>query len=128
PGFSIKMSLTPEGRYVAAGVGLDCASFSAETSAPEFTSDHREMKAGGDSVEILDQISKLIGTVKLGVSLDSVTAKIEHEVKTRASADTQLSARIGSVEARVNQGLGVADLVRDVIRNELQPGGILHRK
>ncbi|MCJ2375185.1 hypothetical protein [Pseudomonas sp. RGM 3321] len=64
----------------------------------------------------------------VGCCGESLTAKIEHEVNARASADTQISARVGAVEVRVNQGLGVADQVRDVIRKELQPGGILHRK
>ncbi|RMP49314.1 hypothetical protein ALQ20_00700 [Pseudomonas syringae pv. atrofaciens] len=38
----------------------------------------------------------------VGCCGESLTAKIEHEEKTRATADTQLSARIDALEARSN--------------------------
>ncbi|KAA8689565.1 Uncharacterized protein ALO80_00882 [Pseudomonas caricapapayae] len=126
----LRTTTNAAGQTVLAGLcwSIGCAAFSANATAPKCTSDHREMKASVDAAETLGQINDLIGTAKFVDPLESVTAKIEHEVTSRAIADTQLSARIASVEARVNKGLGVADQVRDVIRKELQPGGILHRK
>lgn len=55
------------------------------------------------------------------------SAAIATEVTARASADEALFTRIGAI-SKVIEGSDLADVVRQVIRNELQPGGLLHRR
>lgn len=57
-------------------------------------------------------------------SMDS--AAITTEVTARASADEALRTHIGGLPIAPSDGQ-VADLIRQVIRKELQPGGMLHR-
>ncbi|HGM4965569.1 TPA: hypothetical protein ACKP0L_003899 [Pseudomonas putida] len=55
------------------------------------------------------------------------SAAIAAEVSARASADEVLCSRIGALSSALN-GSDLADVVRQVIRKELQPGGLLHRR
>lgn len=55
------------------------------------------------------------------------SAAIATEVSARASADEVLCSRIGAMSSALN-GSDLADMVRQVIRKELQPGGLLHRR
>lgn len=48
------------------------------------------------------------------------------EVTARASADEALCPHIGGLPIALSEGQ-LADLIRQVIRKELQPGGMLHR-
>ncbi|PYD92653.1 hypothetical protein DNF23_10970 [Pseudomonas syringae pv. pisi] len=77
PSLSIKMSLTPEGRYFAAGIGIGITG-----SSP-------------------DEQNKASAT-ELGKHLESVVALIKEETKARAEADLQFSLRVGTVETSLN--------------------------
>ncbi|MBA6091649.1 hypothetical protein H4C81_22650 [Pseudomonas monteilii] len=55
------------------------------------------------------------------------SAAITTEVTTRVSADEALCSRIGAMSTVINDS-DPADVVRQVIRSELQPGGLLHRR
>lgn len=107
------------------GVGLGCMCEGGYAGTPG-DKENGEVKTGlsFDVWKSMDQFSAAIIKTNLG---ESLTARIEREVTARASADTQLSARIGSVEASLKLGLSLADQVREVLRSELRQGGLLWR-
>lgn len=64
------------------------------------------------------------GMIISEAGVDSGT--IVTEVTARASADEALCPHIGGLPIALSEGQ-LADLIRQVIRKELQPGGMLHR-
>ncbi|RXT63061.1 hypothetical protein [Pseudomonas syringae] len=128
PDWVLRTTTNAAGQTVLAGVGagLGCMCGGGYTGTPGDKEEKPSVKIDFkvDVSKGLDQLRAALSETELGKAL---AAKIEHEFTIRASADTQLSARIGAVEARVNQGLGVADQVREVLRSELRPGGLLWR-
>ncbi|RMT20497.1 hypothetical protein [Pseudomonas amygdali] len=128
PVWGVRTTTNAAGQTVLAGVGagLGCMCEGGYTGTPGDKEEKPSVKIDFkvDVSKGLDQLRAALSETELGKAL---AAKIEHEFTIRASADTQLAARIGAVEARVNQGLGVADQVREVLRSELRPGGLLWR-
>lgn len=68
-------------------------------------------------------------SVMAGLSIGG--ASLKDETKSRASADQALTSHIGSFQTvlpvNADKGSDLADVVRKVIRDELRPGGLLHR-
>ncbi|KAA0983310.1 DUF1983 domain-containing protein [Pseudomonas sp. ANT_J28] len=91
--WSVKMQITQDGKYVAAGVGLDSQFL---VSAEKFA-----IKEPGEFEKAR------------GKWADAVLEFIGNIIK-----DTDLGATLSSP---------IADQVRDVIRAEIKPGGLLHR-
>jgi len=124
--WNLSTALNSAGQRVFTGVGMGLDEAHGEVAVDALG--RFAFDAATDASKLLDQISSVISTTELGQTLQGVAEKIKEEASARAAADEILSARIGSVEALVNQVFSVADQVRDVIRKELLPGGILHRK
>lgn len=95
--WSLKMSLSSQGKYVAAGIGLDIDPTQGETKDGQ--TDLERAIEKGDAAEILRLLSSEISEARLGHGLRREIAKI---------ADP-------------------AETIRQVLREELRPGGMLHR-
>ena len=98
PQFTVKMQLNPQGHYVVAGIG-----FGIDPSQGETTDGQTDMERAvekGDAAEIMRLLSSTITETWLGQGLCGGIANIA------APAET----------------------IRQVIREELRPGGMLHRR
>lgn len=102
--FGIKIIALPDGRYVAAGIGLGRPCEGGHTGCPDEQAAKAEVKIDCtvDASKALDQISKLISTTGLAQSIESLKVRIEHEASSRVCADDTLSCRISAVEAGLN--------------------------
>ncbi|RML70566.1 hypothetical protein ALQ91_04261 [Pseudomonas syringae pv. syringae] len=103
PVWGVRTTTNAAGQTVFAGIGagLGCMSEGGYTGTPGDKEEKFEVKVDF-SIDVsngLHQRRAAISETELGKAL---AAKIEHEVTTRASADTQLAARIGSVEAALS--------------------------
>lgn len=100
--WTVKKQVTADGKYVAAGLGLG-SQFLTST----------------DRFAIKDEPAK--------TDLSSASSHVDAQ----ATALSALTARVTSIGASLavaRDGSDMPDKVREIIRKELQPGGILHRK
>lgn len=101
--WTLRTTTNDAGHTVLAGIGwpIGCTHGAGYTGAPGDNEEKAEVKVDF-SVDVskgMHQLRAAISETELG---ESLAAMIEHEVTTRAVADTQLAARIGSVEAALN--------------------------
>ncbi|WJO30751.1 hypothetical protein [Pseudomonas monteilii] len=127
--------ITAQGRTltIASSCGCNKAAATAESAL-----DTTRIQSANNAVTIdlrkgVITISHPSGTILLEggqvfvneTSVDS--AAITTEVTARAPADEALCSRIGAMSTVIKDS-DPADVVRQVIRSELQPGGLLHRR
>ena len=126
-------SITTLSSRIASSCGCNKAAATAESAL-----DTTRIQSANNAVTIdfrkgVITISHPSGTILLEggqvfVNETSVaSAAITTEVTARASADEALCSRIGAMSTVINDS-DPADVVRQVIRSELQPGGLLHRR
>lgn len=96
--WSLKMSLNSQGQYVAAGIGYGIDLTQGEAKDGQRKIDRAIEK--GDATEILSLIADQIARADLGQDLRDAIAKIANPTET----------------------------IRQVIRDEFKPGGLLHRR
>ncbi|RMV03432.1 host specificity protein J [Pseudomonas syringae group genomosp. 3] len=96
PGLSVKMNLTPQGRYFAAGIGLGFPCEGGHTGALGDKEERVEVKAdfSFDVSKGLDQLSAAISETELAKALSARIDSIR-------AADHSLSARIANLEASI---------------------------
>ncbi|WP_122367151.1 hypothetical protein [Pseudomonas coronafaciens] len=116
PDWVVRTTTNAAGQIVFAGIGagIGCMFGGGYTGTPGDKEEEVEVKVdfsvdvskGQHQHQHQHQHRAAISETELGKAL---AAKIEHEVTTRASADTQLAARIGSVEAALSSLSGRVD-------------------
>ena len=99
PQWTVKLELI-NGRYVAAGIGLGIENGPAGLQSQFLVSADRFAVNDRDAQQILDELADRISQTEL----------------------------VSAMAAQAEQIKPIAETVREVLREELQPGGILHRK
>lgn len=124
--WSVKMGLR-NGKYVAAGFGLGLGSqclVSADEFAIKESTDFEKALAKGDAEVILGLLAGITSKTQLGrdlASLGSLQAEIDRinlEITSKSGQDDAEKAMLDSK---------LSERVKELIREELKPGRLLHR-
>lgn len=104
---SVKLTVNSQGKYVAAGIGLGVGASVEPVQSDTDWAPGKALEAGA----VLECLARKISETKLGRNLEAEIASLQGRLD---ALDVALADRIGSVVAKA-------------LRDELKPGGMLHR-
>ncbi|RXU00431.1 hypothetical protein B1F73_09220 [Pseudomonas syringae] len=110
PDWGLRTTTNAAGQMIVAGVGMDLDEDPIEKFVDALG--RTGCDAENDKSKLADQFRSAISETELGKAL---AARIEHEITTRVSADTQLAARIGALEVHAAHANEMLDRLFDCV-------------
>ncbi|MEB6589618.1 hypothetical protein MXM82_10795 [Pseudomonas asiatica] len=117
--FAVTMTRNSHGQYVCTGIGLGIDPTRGETKDDQ--ADMERAIERGDATEILNLIAGQISGAELAQSLRDEIAKAAEPTE----AGLGFAACVGPLDFEI---IDPIEQIRCVIREELRPGGLLHRR